>query len=37
MVQVVHVGAGANIGEQLARELDDVLAGKDLLAAKLKK
>jgi thiol-disulfide isomerase/thioredoxin len=37
MVHVVHVGAGANIGTQLARELDDILAGKDLLAEQLKK
>lgn len=37
MVQVVHVGAGASIGEQISRELDDILAGKDLLAEQLKK
>lgn len=36
-IQVVHVGAGPGIGEQLAKELDDVLAGKDLAAAKTKK
>lgn len=37
MVQVVHVGAGPNIGDELARNLDDVLAGKDLLAETVKK
>ena len=36
-VQVVHVGAGENIGEELAKELDAVLAGKDLAGDKTKK
>jgi len=29
-VQVVHVGAGPDVGEKLAKELDQILAGKDL-------
>jgi len=33
-IQVVHVGAGPAIGEQLAKELDELLAGKDLTTAK---
>jgi thiol-disulfide isomerase/thioredoxin len=33
-IQAVHVGAGPTIGEQLAKELDDILSGKDLSAAK---
>jgi thiol-disulfide isomerase/thioredoxin/outer membrane lipoprotein-sorting protein len=33
-IQVVHVGAGPGIGEKLAKELDDVLAGKDLATTK---
>ena len=33
-IQVVHVGAGPTIGEQLTKELDEILAGKDLSAAK---
>jgi thiol-disulfide isomerase/thioredoxin len=36
-VQVVHVGAGPDIGEQLTKDLDAVLAGKDLADEKLKK
>jgi thiol-disulfide isomerase/thioredoxin/outer membrane lipoprotein-sorting protein len=35
-IQVVHVGAGPAIGEQLAKELDDLLAGKDLSTKKEK-
>lgn len=36
-VQVVHVGAGPDIGNELVKDLDAVLAGKDLAAEKLKK
>ena len=36
-IQVIHVGAGPEIGTQLAKELDDVLAGKQLADEKLKK
>lgn len=36
-VQVVHVGAGPDIGEQLKKDLDAVLAGKDLADERLKK
>lgn len=36
-IQVVHVGAGPDIGERLAKELDDILAGKDLSAVKSSK
>jgi thiol-disulfide isomerase/thioredoxin len=36
-IQVIHVGAGDDIGAQLAKELDAVLAGQDLADAKLKK
>jgi thiol-disulfide isomerase/thioredoxin len=36
-IQVVHVGAGPDIGEQLVKDLDAVLAGKDLADEKLKK
>lgn len=36
-MQVIHVGAGADIGTQLAKELDAVLAGKELADEKLKK
>lgn len=35
-VQVVHVGAGDAIGDQLAKELDGILAGKDQADSKLK-
>jgi thiol-disulfide isomerase/thioredoxin len=34
-VQVVHVGAGPDIGDELAKELDAVLAGKDLASETL--
>jgi len=36
-VQVVHVGAGPDIGDQLTKELDAILAGKDLAGDRLKK
>lgn len=36
-VQVVHVGFDGNLEEQLTQELDDILAGKDLASAALKK
>jgi peroxiredoxin len=36
-IQVVHVGAGEKIGEQLTNELEAVLAGKELADEKLKK
>lgn len=36
-MQVIHVGAGADIGTQLAKELDAVLAGEELADKKLKK
>lgn len=35
-IQVVHVGAGPDIGKQLAKELEEVLAGKDLVGEKKK-
>ena len=36
-IQVIHVGADDDIGVQLAKELDAVLAGQDLADAMLKK
>lgn len=36
-MQVIHVGAGPDIGEKLAKELDEVLAGKQLADEKTKK
>ncbi len=34
-VQVVHVGFGGNLEQQLTQELEDILAGKDLATAEL--
>ncbi|TWU29234.1 redoxin domain-containing protein [Bythopirellula polymerisocia] len=34
-IQVVHVGFGGNLEKQLTKELEDILAGKDLAAAAL--
>jgi peroxiredoxin len=33
-IQVAHVGAAPDVGEELAKELDQILAGNDLSAAK---
>jgi peroxiredoxin len=36
-VQVVHVGLSGNLGEELTKEIEDLLAGKDLAAEALAK